>query len=1138
MFPIDVTGCGDAHTQSVSMSTFKESRFLNPSGILSFIASEVDPKIPVKSGDLSWAELGEVLQLAITGRPVTVTSPRGSAWEKLRSLPAARALAVRYPSLGDVVGADPVDPLPSRGLDDRLRTNILAALQRVSVELSVYLLHSDAKSKLGQQVITPLLSLGSKNPYSIDDIVEGRKEHHTNIFPLTRLAVDIVSEFNQRSSDPSAILAILASAHVAVGDIDCLYLPLRLMVRELVHIATLSAPIDWPESYLALCRRVDLILSRSATKSSLVKTAVSMGEWPDSRGLVAVRSLETDKATDIKTPFVSKTDADQMRQRALLVNAHKVVARPVGRGACLFASSSGEVESAGICLNGKFPTVGVVSLDLSLFPVEALFWPELHNGVASLLESTPPRVTREWILGHKTKVEQMLTSKRVFGIPIELIPLVQYRHAGFLFGLGLTKQLGCLRQDDIYRYLKVQNDCVSAALILGCSISASGSCSQESAKLCLLHLPHLPFSSSSVGDIDVPPVVQAASVAGLGFVYAESGNRKTLEILIKEINIKPVGDKPVGERESYSVSAGFGLGLVCLAKGPQTPSDLRLADRLMDLVAPSSTSPPLPAADNAARVSLLLEQAGVNHAVTLPGACIALALAYLRSNDEALASRIRIPATPTELEAEVRSDSLLFKHVTRSLILFDSIQPSLGWIESALPPFLRNPATLEHKENRLPGADCASSIDWLAVYQARMFGITGLAIALGLKFAGSRDAKAKSVLVRILSQFVLSTNWPPMPCAAQSASRPSPSMAIDRNTIETCRCGVLLALAVVMAGSGDLDTLRLARVMQQKSDDLTQYGINLGVNLATGILFLGGGKLTLGNSNMAIACLLQCIIPRYPSSVTDNRSMLQLMRHLYVVAVEQRAVVAVDTSTMQPTSRVPVEVAGVATPTTLPCTLPRTSGLGGLTIVSDRYLPVSVPQVGGTHTVHLTRQLGRLPHEADRSGSLGSDRAYISAFTEPTESEVRKLLGLPIDSGVVGGLFASSPGMVPLSWIAKQAQLTGLYPTSRVDWRGTPLELAAVSWPPAGVSGRLEHLTGMAQAVGANADLAMAEKHASVLTLLHSDTDSRSDLIRLMDKCVKQARVDLYLDMLELRLSTGTEQSLVERVINSRLEFV
>jgi len=138
---------------------------------------------------------------------------------------------------------------------------------------------------------------------------------------------------------------------------------------------------------------------------------------------------------------------------------------------------------------------------------------------------------------------------------------------------------------------------------------------------------------------------------------------------------------------------------------------------------------------------------------------------------------------------------------------------------------------------------------------------------------------------------------------------------VDRRTkyaVESSISTVALALSCVMAGSGDLDCLRLLRELRWKVDDIT-YGSHLAISMAigranklifcafnirsvaeqcpsrTGLLFLGGGTYSLKRDPISTASLLLAICPRFPSRTVDNQYHLQALRHLYVLATEPRA---------------------------------------------------------------------------------------------------------------------------------------------------------------------------------------------------------------------------------------------------------
>ena len=83
-------------------------------------------------------------------------------------------------------------------------------------------------------------------------------------------------------------------------------------------------------------------------------------------------------------------------------------------------------------------------------------------------------------------------------------------------------------------------------------------------RMCCVHIPAL--LPSTYADMEVSSTVQCAAVLGLGLLYAQTSHRMMTEILVAEIGRRP-SDRPMHDRECYSLSAGFALGLVCLGAG-------------------------------------------------------------------------------------------------------------------------------------------------------------------------------------------------------------------------------------------------------------------------------------------------------------------------------------------------------------------------------------------------------------------------------------------------------------------------------------------------------------------------------------------------------------------------------------------
>lgn len=64
------------------------------------------------------------------------------------------------------------------------------------------------------------------------------------------------------------------------------------------------------------------------------------------------------------------------------------------------------------------------------------------------------------------------------------------------------------------------------------------------------------------------------------------------------------------------------------------------------------------------------------------------------------------------------------------------------------------------------------------------------------------------------------------------------------------------------------------------------------ISMAIGFLFLGGGALSFGTDNEAVAALVVALFPRLPDSTTDQRPHLQAFRHLYALAARKRVLKA------------------------------------------------------------------------------------------------------------------------------------------------------------------------------------------------------------------------------------------------------
>jgi anaphase-promoting complex subunit 1 len=94
-----------------------------------------------------------------------------------------------------------------------------------------------------------------------------------------------------------------------------------------------------------------------------------------------------------------------------------------------------------------------------------------------------------------------------------------------------------------------------------------------------------------------------------------------------------------------------------------------------------------------------------------------------------------------------------------------------------------------------------------------------------------------------------------------------------------------------MAGSGDLDSFKIFRVIRKIIDkelSTTNYGFYQAIHHAVGILFLGGGGLTINSDIQSLALIYISIFPIFATNTNDNDKYLQALRHLYVLTCETK----------------------------------------------------------------------------------------------------------------------------------------------------------------------------------------------------------------------------------------------------------
>ena len=186
--------------------------------------------------------------------------------------------------------------------------------------------------------------------------------------------------------------------------------------------------------------------------------------------------------------------------------------------------------------------------------------------------------------------------------------------------------------------------------------------------------PDATCNTSNTHTAQVPAVVQTAALLGVGLLYQRSAHRLMTEVLLGEIARAPTNEL-LECRESYSLTAGLALGMLCLGRGSDAAglADLRLEDQLGSYMHGRDSALPWPvrgaprtderpAVNRCCRIR---EGPLINIDVTAAGATLALGLTFLQTNNFAVAAQLRLPQSMYML-ACVRPDLIALRVIARA----------------------------------------------------------------------------------------------------------------------------------------------------------------------------------------------------------------------------------------------------------------------------------------------------------------------------------------------------------------------------------------------------------------------------------------------------------------------------------------
>lgn len=741
-------------------------------------------------------------------------------------------------------------------------------------------------------------------------------------------------------------------------------------LRDFHHISSSALEIDAINAFEA---------SAEADRFSVTRLVFR----EDKRFLEAARLLNQSKAPVADCiPEPEWTDSDLLEAQKEIVQlvSFRTLSTPSGRAMLSFSgrlpllTEKLPIPSFSLQCVMK-PSNVTVSAERSAFTEEKVCWAFFHNGVSTglAISKASKGIDTSWILFNKP---QELTN----------------RHAGFLLALGLNGHLKSLAKWVAFKYLTPKHTMTSIGLLLGLSASYLGTMDTLITRLLSVHVTRmLPLGAA---ELNLSPLTQTAGIMGIGMLYCNSQHRRMSEVMLSEIENIEQDDQATSSEdvrdEGYRLAAGFALGLINLGKGKDMRGmrDMHIVERLLAIAVGTKN----------VDIAHVLDRATA-------GATIALAIIFMKTNDAVLAQKIDIPDTTVRFDY-VRPDLFLLRTFARHLIMWDSIAPSMDWINKSIP-------TVYRRRSRLTGVTQLRSED-MPFFNI----VAGLCFALGLRFAGSGQTQARDLLLFYLDQFIRISRLPVLNYDAKLA----------RNSVRNCQDVVSLSAAAVMAGTGDLALFRRLRSLHGRVDPDTPYGSHMATHMAIGMLFLGGGSYTLGTSDLAVAALLCAFYPIFPTTVLDNKCHLQAFRHFWVLAAEPRCLVPRDLDTRRPIS-IPINLTsqdGSSRTINAPCLLPDPSNIVRIEILGPDHWPLVLDFSQdnalrdkfrrGDPSVYLRRKATYSP-----SGTSTS----VFATTLTALSEVQDVLP-------TGTAASSNPakGLPPSTWPNRTALLSGSLPST------------------------------------------------------------------------------------------------------------
>lgn len=848
---------------------------------------------------------------------------------------------------------------------------------------------------------------------SLISLVEGKRARYLKFSHLVEESDDVNMMVTPRSHMVYHLFELLCNPHVipsqvvnamcefgiSATDLDTYPVGISHPLKECLLASQENPSFDWNENYLELIGRRDLMLLLQLDSRLTLSNEVELGTSQsvrDANSIIAstftkgdnlvawdgeseadliritklifdkdrryyeITSLLHQSRTQNVTLTVeegtSEYDSTLMKRELAALVALRTLMIPVGRAALFYAGRIPLLTETfpipKFNLNTLIaPSMTTIVLSEGTVPSKVMEWGHFHNGVSSGLSISPftKGISGSWV---------------IFNKPAEN----NAQHAGFLLGLGLNGHLKKLEEWHIYNYLGPKHPLTSVGLLIGMAASLRGTMDNKLTKVLSVHAVAL--LPQGANDLNVPILVQTAGLIGIGLLYLETQHRRMSEILLSQIGGSSSHIENEEELEGYRQAAGIALGLINLGKGDDLRglNDTHVVDRLLAFATSMRDSHPV----------FELDKSG-------SGAILALGFIYLKLENATIAAKLLIPESEQLLDY-IRPDLLLLRCLAKNLIMWRLIGNSTHWVESEIPEVLRK----KYNINNLVALD-SEQISYFNI-------LGGACLSIAIKHASSQDLNARRTLLHYLDLFMDISTMPAV----------NYDQKIGYNCAAQIQNLLALCLSVVMAGSGDLEVFRRLRLIHGRINNNVHYGSHMAVNMALGILFLGGSQYAFKDSNFAIASLITSLYPVFPNEEYDHEVHLQVLRHFWALAVEPRCLVVREVKNGNPI-KVSLRINyrdGTLEKTTAPHLLATMKRIASIEVISDEYFKVKIDFLAPTGyleqfkkslTIYVLKKLNYELLRASVSSLLKSEsRALEEEAKDEVGRDIKALLQLEI----------------------------------------------------------------------------------------------------------------------------------------------